>query len=142
MEERLLRHIYHYVEEELRSYPDYKKLIAEYDKDLEYSGAKSGLSKDPSGRFSQGQTSDPTQNEAVRVINNSNRIQRQKDIVLCIDDVLETLSEEDKAIIDMRYFQGYYTDYGIMKELRIPKTSYYRSKRVMMKRFARRMRLI
>jgi RinA family phage transcriptional activator len=142
LEERIERHIYQYVEAELRNYKTYKKLIEEYDKELLYTGAKSGLSKDPSGRFSQNQTSDPTQNEAGRVIANENRVKRYRDIVKCIEDVLEELSEEEKKLVEVKYFQGWLTDWGVCRELHVgSRTTYWKMKNRIIKKFALRMRL-
>lgn len=142
MEERIEKHIYQYVEAELRNYRTYKKLIEEYDKELLYTGAKSGLSKDPSGRFSQGQTSDSVHSEAVRVIANEQRVRRMIDVVTCIDDVLDEMPEHDKKLIEMRYFQGWYTDYGIIRELHIGRTKYYEDKLRIIRKIALRMRLL
>lgn len=139
-EERLDRHIYQYVEAELRNYKTYKKLIAEHEH--LYTGAKSSLGKDPSGRFSQGQTGDVTANEAIKMIANEARISRMVDVCRCIDDVLDDSAVEDYRIVEMRYFKGWYTDYGIIQELRIPERTYYRHKRDLIRRFALRMRLI
>lgn len=141
-EERIARHIYHYVEEELRNYKTYQRLIAEFDKELLYSGAKSGLGKDPSGRFSQGQTSDSTHNEAVRVIANEARIFRAVDMCRCIDEVLYDLSDQDRELIELKYFQGWLTDWGLCKELHIALRSYYRQKNRIIKQFALRLRLL
>ncbi|CDX01286.1 Phage transcriptional regulator, RinA [Desulfitobacterium hafniense] len=142
MEERIEKHIYQYVEAELRNYRTYKKLIEEYDKELLYTGAKSGLSKDPSGRFSQGQTSDSVHSEAVRVIANEQRVRRMIDVVTCIDDVLDEVSGSDKKLIEMRYFQGWYTDYEIIRELHIGRTKYYEDKLRIIRKIALRMRLL
>ncbi|WP_018306321.1 transcriptional regulator [Desulfitobacterium hafniense] len=142
MEERIEKHIYQYVEAELRNYPTYKKLIADYDKELLYSGAKSGLAKDPSGRFPENQTSDSVHNEVVKIMANESRIVRAKDVVMCIEDVLEELSEQDKQLVEMKYFKGYYTDFGIMRELRFAERTYYRHKRDLIRRFALRMRVL
>lgn len=142
MEERIEKHIYQYVEAELRNYRTYKQLIEEYDKELMYSGAKSGLAKDPTGRFSENQTSDPTHNEAAKIIANENRIKRYKDVVMCIEDVMENMSDEVRKIIEMRYFSDYYTDYGVMKELHIAKRTYYRYRGRAISRFALRLRLL
>ncbi|RNC62774.1 MAG: hypothetical protein AWM53_01993 [Candidatus Dichloromethanomonas elyunquensis] len=141
MEERIERHIYQYVEAELRNYKTYKKLIEEYDKELLYTGAKSGLSKDPSGRFSQGQTGDPTHSEAVRVITNNNRVKRYKDIIKCIEDTLEELSPEDRKLVELKYFQGWLTDFGVIRELHIGRTKYFKDKRRIVCKIALRMRL-
>lgn len=141
MEERLEKHITQYVETELENYRTYKKLIAEYDKELMYSGVKSGLAKDPSGRFAQNRTSDSTHNEVVRILANEQRIKRAQDIVACIEDVLEDLSEQDRRLVDLRYFQGWYTDYGIVQELHIGRSKYYEDKLRIVKKMALRMRL-
>lgn len=138
-EERLDRHIREYVETELRNYRTYKKLIAEYE--AEYS-LKSCLDKDPSGRFAQNQKSDPTHNQAVQAMANEYRVKRMQDICKCIDDVLEGASEEEARIVEMLYFRGRYTDYGVIMELRIPRRSYYRHKRRIIRQFALRMRLV
>ena len=140
VEERVERHIYQYVEAELRNYRTYKKLIAEYD--AEYSPIKSCLDKDQSGIFAKGATGDSTYSTAIKVMANNHRIDRAKDIVMCIDDVLEELSEQESKLIEMKYFKGYYTDYGIMRELHLPSATYYRHKRQLIVKFARRMRLI
>lgn len=140
VEERIERHIYQYVEAELINYRTYKKLIAEYE--AEYSPVKSCLDKDPSGIFAKGATGDSTYSTAVKVIANEHRIERDKDVVACIEDVLKWVSEEDNKLIEMRYFKGYYTDYGIMRELHLPSATYYRHKRQLIREFALRMRLI
>ncbi|AFL99755.1 phage transcriptional activator, RinA family [Desulfitobacterium dehalogenans ATCC 51507] len=142
MEERIERHINQYVEAELRNYRTYKKLIEEYDKELLYTGAKSGLGKDPTGRFSQNQISDPTHDEVARIIANEQRVSRMKDVVKCIEDVLEELSEEETRLVEMKYFKSCYTDFGIISELHIGQTKYYGDKRRIIRRFALRMRLI
>jgi RinA family phage transcriptional activator len=141
-EERLPKHIYKFVEAELENYRTYQKLIQEYDRELLYSGAKSGLSKDPSGRFSQGQTSDSTHNEASRVIANEARIVRMVDMVRCIEDVLINLPNQDQNLIELKYFQGRLTDWGVSKALHISLRSYYRQKNKIIKSFALRMRLL
>lgn len=141
LEERVEKHIYQYVEAELRNYRIYKKLIEEYDKELEYTGAKSGLAKDPTGRFPKNLTSDPTHTEAVRIIANEHRIQRAKDMVACIEDVLAGLSREDRMLIELKYFQGWLTDFGIIRQMNISRSTYYRNKARIIKQFALRMRL-
>ncbi len=141
LEERIDRHIYQYVEAELRNYKTYKKLIEEYDKELLYSGAKSGLAKDPSGRFSQNQTSDSTHNEVARVIANEHRIMRAIDMVMCIEDVLINLPDIDRELVELKYFQGLLTDWGIIGEMHISRATYYRMKNRTIYKFALRMRL-
>ncbi|ACL19465.1 transcriptional regulator [Desulfitobacterium hafniense] len=142
MEERIEKHIHQYVEAELRNYRTYKKLIGEYDKELLYRGAKSGLGKDPTGRFSQNRISDPTYDEVAGVIANEQRVRRMKDVVMCIEDVLEELSEEEARLVEMKYFKSCYTDFGIIGELHIGQTKYYGDKKRIIRKFALRMRLI
>lgn len=140
MEERVEKHIYQYVEAELRNYRTYKKLIAEFEN--EYQGAKSSLGKDITGRFSKNQTGNPTQNEAIKRAANSNRIKRMIDVVTCIEDTMEELPDMDRKLLDLKYFQGWYTDFGIIRELHIGKTKYYDDKRRIIRKMALRMRLL
>lgn len=138
-EERIAKHIYQFVEAELHEYKTYKKLIAEYDAQI---SMKSSLGGDITGRFAQNKTSDSTSSEAIRMMANYSRICRMMDICRCIEDVLEQLSEEDYKMTEMLYFKGWYTDYGIMRELCIPRRTYYRHKRGIIRQFALRMKVL
>ena len=140
MEERIDRHIYQYVEAELRNYRTYKKLIEEYEK--EYGGIKSALGGDGTGRFAENALTDPTSFEAVKAIANEHRISRQIDMVKCIEDVLQLLPDEDKRLIELRYFQGWLTDYGVSRELHVSLRTVSRRKRVIFKQLAIRMKLL
>lgn len=141
MEERIERHIYRYVEAELENYTTYKKLVQEVKEEGLYSGAKSSLCRDITGRFSQNQSSDPTHKEAVHVLANKYRLDRQKDMITCIEDVLAILNDEQQKLIELRYFGGFLTDVGVMRELGMSRATYFREKRKLIKQFAIRMRL-
>jgi RinA family phage transcriptional activator len=139
-EERIDRHIYQYVEAELRNYKTYQKLIAEYQK--EYAGVKSSMGNDITGRFSQGATSDSVYNEVNRVINCDVRIVRAIHMVMCIEDILFDLSDQDRQLIEIKYFQGWLTDWGVSRELHMSRKTYYKHRNRIINKFALRMRLL
>ena len=138
-EERIAKHIYQFVEAELHEYKTYKKLIAEYDAQISLKGS---LGADITGRFAQNKTSDSTSSEAIRMMANYSRICRMMDICRCIEDVLEQLDEEEYKMTEMLYFKGWYTDYGVIMEMHIPRRSFYRHKKRIIRQFALRMRLV
>ena len=142
MEERIDQHVYKFVEAELRNYKINKILVAEYDKELEYAGARSTLSIASSCGVTQKQISDPTHLEVVRIVANENRIKRARNYVKCIDDVLDELSSQDKKLVELRYFQDWLTDWAIYRELHIGKSKYYEDKHRIIRKIAFRMRLI
>ena len=141
MEDRIERHIYQYIEGELRNYRTYKRLIEEYDKELLYSGAKSAMSGDTTGRYSQNLITNPTSFEAMKAITSDHRIQRAKDIVNQINDVLQELDNEDKQLIELRYFGGWLTDMGVSREMNMSLRTVARRKRRIFKKLELRMML-
>lgn len=142
MEDKVERHIFQFVEAELFQYKIYKKLIEEYDKESLYTGAKSGLAKDPTGRFPQNSTTDSTSLEAMRVMLLESKVSRAMWYVRAIEDVMQLLSEQEKKLVELKYFQGWLTDSGICREMHIGRTALYKSKIGTIRKFAIRMCLI
>lgn len=136
MEERVEKHIYQYVEAELYKYPIHKKTIQEYDKELMYVGAKSGMDKDPTGRFSINQTGDSTSSQTMRILAMEDKVDWARKRIVPIDDVLELLGQEERRLVELKYFQGWLSDYGVCRELFLSRPTYYRKKAEVIKKFA------
>ncbi|MHB1654412.1 MAG: transcriptional regulator [Desulfitobacteriaceae bacterium] len=139
MEDRMERHIYQFVEAELQNYKINKKLIEEFDREILYTGAKSGLGKDPTGRFPQNTTTDSTSVEAMRILFLEDKTLRAGYYVRAIEDVLELLSEQERKLVELKYFQGWLTDSGICSEMHISRVTLYRQKNNIVRKFAVRM---
>ena len=142
MEDKVERHIFQFVEAELHKYKINKQLIEEYDKELLYTGAKSGLGKDPTGRFPQNKTTDSTSLEAMRIMLLEEKASRAMWFVNAIEDVLELLSEQERKLVELKYFQGWLTDSGICREMHMGRTALYKLKTGILRKFALRMCLI
>jgi RinA family phage transcriptional activator len=143
-EERIEQHIFRFVERELYNYPINKKLVENWEKEKEelIGGARSTLSGDGSGRFAENKITNPTSAEVLRLLALENKVNRARWYVQAIDDVLELLPEEDRRLVELKYFQGFLTNVGVARELNIGQTVFYERRAKLVEKFAIRMGLL
>lgn len=70
-------------------------------------------------------TGDPTLSKTVRLLT-SKRLIRLTENYEAITRVYEGLDSSKKRLVEMRYWQREYTDYGIYQRLHISRRTYYR----------------
>ena len=139
---RVERHINQFVEAEVYKYKINKKLVEGYDRERAYTGIKSSLAKDPTGRFPQNTTTDSTSMEAMRMLVLEDKASRAMWYVQAIEDVVELLSKQEKEFVELKYFQGWLTDSGICGEMNMGRTALYKQKTNILRKFALRMCLL
>lgn len=143
-EERIERHIFNFVVNELRRYPVNKKLIEGFEAEREgiiNEGGTKPLDL-ASDRQAQYKNSDVVSAKVMRLTMMANKVDRAKHYCTCIDDVMGLLSEEDKKLVELAYFQPYYTNDGVARVLRISLRDFYRRRNAVIEQFGIRMGLL
>ncbi len=138
-EERMPIAVAKFVEYKLRCYPEHKMAIEAWEearKDIPHQARQ----WNPGG--GGGGTGDPTSAKAVRMMLLGEKVERESFWVKGIDDVLETLPDEDKDLVRMRYFEGYLTNAGVARALHVSERSFYRRRDEVLAKFARRFGLM
>lgn len=142
-EERIDKHIFNFVVNELRRYPVNKKLIEGYAEECEGIIAEGGRGVDRAGdRRPQNKTTDPVSAKAMRLTLMADKVDRARHFCNCIEDVMELLAEEDKKLVELAYFQPYYTNNGVARVLRISLRDFYRRRNAVIEQFGIRMGLL
>lgn len=124
--------VFRYVEAELYDYPYTKRDIESIREDIIESGRTLEgfltealrLGTIPCG----GTPSDPTAHKAIRLLTNR-RLKRMEETVAAIERVLARLPAEKKRLVELKYWDGRYTDKGIIQQLNISERTYYRWRR-------------
>lgn len=141
MEERIESHIFKFVEKELYNYPVNKKLVENWQKEAQDISINSALGKD-GDRFSMNQITDPTSAKALRLASMASKVDRAKWYIQAIDDVMDTLAEEDKHLVELKYFNGMLTNSGVAMGLHISEREFYNRRDCLIGKFGRRMGII
>lgn len=111
------RQVLRYVEAELYAYPWRKQDIERVRADILASTPERAVT------FSE-QVSNPTLLKAMQLLT-SRRLERLVQNYDAITKVYESLDKTRKHLIEMRYWQREYTDYGIYKKLFISRRTYF-----------------
>ena len=128
------------VEARLFQYPIDKRLVDAWEResraiagDLPSSAAHLGEILKGSGLHS-----DPTFSKVIRLERMANQVDEARWYVRAIDDVMELLSQQERELIEKRYFKKE-TDTKICQDLHLSHNKYYKLKRTILMKFARRM---
>ncbi len=115
------KEVLRYVENELYTYPWRKQDIERLRADI------MGESPERTERMAVGSENigDPTLSKTVRLLT-SRRLIRMTENYEAITRVYERLDKDKKRLVEMRYWQREYTDYGIYQRLHISRRTYYR----------------
>lgn len=115
------KEVLRYVENELYAYPWRKQDIERLRADI------MGESPARTERMAVGSENigDPTLSKTVRLLT-SKRLIRMTENYEAITRVYERLDKDKKRLVEMRYWQREYTDYGIYQRLHISRRTYYR----------------
>lgn len=103
MSKRLRQAHYKLIEDELRYYHSTKKEILEKRANIVMGSIHQEFKDENQGGGSSGQISNEVE-QRVMLLQVDKEIQRMSDIVRAIDTVLSTLSDEDKQLINFRYW--------------------------------------
>ena len=139
MERRLTRAEFNFVEQKLYNYRTNKQIIADYEAQRE---AILHRTKDNDGQPRGSGIGKPTETTAIQLALLEQRVKCESFWVRAIEDTLELLSDEDKTLVQLKYFEGYLTNEGIMLRMGMSKKRFYRMRDEIITKFARRMMLI
>lgn len=132
--------IFRLVERKLFDYPQNAaaiKAAREMREDVLQQGRQFDLTNPPAA----GQGS-PVERKAMRLLMLEEKAQREEFWVKGIEDVLQQLPEEDRKLVELKYFNGFLTNAGVARELGMSDSTYRRRKRHIVRKFAVRFGLV
>lgn len=86
--------------------------------------------------------SNMVENIAVKLLLLEEKAEREKFWIDAIEDVLSILSDQDKRLIELKYFDAYLTNAGVARELNISERTFYERREEIIRRFAIRFGLL
>lgn len=140
MERKLSRAEFAFVEKKLYDYPINKRLIDEFEAQKEAAILRSKPQEGPPS--ATGRPGRPTEITAIQLAMLEDRVKTERFWVKAIEDVLECLSEEEKELVELKYFEAYLTNEGIMMQMSMSRKRFYRLREEVVYKFARRMAII
>ncbi len=133
---KIPNHVFHYVENELQLYRTYKQAIAELETDLEDLINRSAQLPFDEIHVRNGPT-DIINLTVVRSLVIEEKIKEKLSRVRKIETGLKLMSEEEKNILDLKYFSGTnYTNDQIIETLHLSRNRYYRQRDGIIYKFA------
>lgn len=137
-ETKLPDHIFRFVEAELYDYPVHKLTLNAAREDIiEEMPAAVG---DITGV--RGSTmSSPIERKVMRLMTNR-RIERLEFMIRVIEDVLSAIPEEERRLVNLKYFDQELTNQGVARALGMSDSTFHRKRREVIRRFAIRMGLM
>ena len=138
-ERKLTRQEFRFVERKLYDYPANKQIIRDYEAQRE---AILHRTKDNDGQPRGSGIGKPTETTAIQLALLEQRVRCESFWIRAIEDTMELLSDEDKILVQLKYFEGYLTNDGIMLKMGMSKKRFYRMRDEIITKFARRMTLI
>lgn len=138
-ERKLTRQEFKFVERKLYDYPANKQIIRNYEAQRE---AILHRTKDNDGQPRGSGIGKPTETTAIQLALLEQRVRCESFWIRAIEDTMELLSDEDKMLVQLKYFEGYLTNDGIMLKMGMSKKRFYRMRDEIITKFARRMTLI
>lgn len=138
-ERKLTRQEFKFVERKLYDYPANKQIIRDYEAQRE---AILHRTKDNDGQPRGSGIGKPTETTAIQLALLEQRVRCESFWIRAIEDTMELLSDEDKMLVQLKYFEGYLTNDGIMLKMGIERNRFYRMRAEIITKFAKRMALI
>lgn len=138
-ERKLTRQEFKFVERKLYDYPANKQIIRDYEAQRE---AILHRTKDNDGQPRGSGIGKPTETTAIQLALLEQRVRCESFWIRAIEDTMELLSDEDKMLVQLKYFEGYLTNDGIMFKMGIDRNRFYRMRAEIITKFAKRMALI
>lgn len=138
-ERKLTRQEFNFVERKLYDYPANKQIIRDYEAQRE---AILHRSKDNDGQPRGSGIGKPTETTAIQLSLLEQRVKCESFWIRAIEDTLKLLSDEGKMLVQLKYFEGYLTNDGIMFKMGIDRNRFYRMRAEIITKFAKRMALI
>jgi RinA family phage transcriptional activator len=134
-QQKIPRHVYKFIEAELYDYKINKKTLEALKNDV-YLATFSG---DGAGRSSR--RGSPSEAKVMQLMTDR-QIQRLEFSVKAIEDVLETLTDEERKLLKLRYFEKRFTNKGLAMEMGMSEPTLITAKKNIITKFAKRLLLL
>lgn len=139
MERRLTRAEFNFVEQKLFNYLTNKQIADDYNAQkntLPYGTGRGDGQPRGSG------VGRPTEVTALQLTLLEHKVKCEAFWIRAIDDTLTLLSPEERRLVQLKYFEGYLTNEGIMLKMGMGKNRFNRMRGEIITKFARRMTLL
>jgi RinA family phage transcriptional activator len=142
-EERLNKEVFRYVERQLYDYPSNKSLLKQWEEDSrELAGEIRSAMASLGERVGNSWPGDPTSVKVIKLLRMGQKAESVKPYVKAIEATLETLKEQERILIEEKYFQQELTNAGIARKLNISEPEFYLLRKSVIHKFAARMALL
>ncbi len=94
------------------------------------------------GSSSPDGTHSPTEEKTIQLLLLEQKAQRELFWLQAIEDVMAILPDEDRRLVELKYFDGYLTNAGVGRELNISERTFYARRDIIIRRFAMRFGLL
>ena len=140
IEEKIPLAVARFVEYKIRTYPEHKAAIEAWESEKE-DIPHQVKQWDPNSGYGSG-VSDPTSAKVVRMLLLEEKADRESFWVRGIEDVIDALSEADRELVRLKYFEGYLSNAGVARALHISEREFYRRRDEILGKMARRFGLM
>lgn len=138
-ERKLTRAEFNFVERKLYDYQTNKQIARDYEAQRD---ALLHRTKENDGQPRGSGIGKPTETTAIQLALLEQRVKCEAFWLRAIEDTMELLSDEDKMLVQLKYFEGYLTNEGIMLKMGMSRKKFYSLRDEIITKFARRMTLI
>lgn len=138
-ERKLTRQEFSFVERKLYDYPANKQIIRDYETQKE---AILHRTKENDGQPRGSGIGKPTETTAIQLALLEQRVRCESFWIRAIEDTMELLSDEDKMLVQLKYFEGYLTNEGVALKMGVDRNRFYRMRGEIITKFAKRMALV
>jgi len=132
----LKKSVFRYIEAELY---DYHETLKEIDLIREQILEESSHAEVSGGKSTR--KSDPTANKVTRLLTHR-RLKRLEEVMTAIGRVYDSLPREKQRLIELKYWDGRYSNSGVAQQLHIGEMTFYRWRRQIIQAIARELGLL
>lgn len=141
MERHLTPAEFRFVESKLYAYVDNKKLVEAWENTAKEIIHRSAY-REPGMPGNRDTNTSPVESISMQVIMLEQKAFRERFWIKAIEDVLELLPEQDKRLVELKYFEQYLSNTGIADKLSISERQFYKCRERIVWRFANRFGLL
>lgn len=132
--------VFKFVEFKLYHYMENQRAVMRYNSTRQ-DILERGRQVEPGATYG-GQTGNPVEKKTIQLVLLEDKVFRELSWIEAIEDVLSALPEEDRKLVQLKYFDGFLTNAGVARELRMSIATYYRRRDYLVRRFAVRFGLL
>lgn len=142
LDERIPSHVFRYVERELYDYRINKELCLEYLRQRQDELERGRQWQEHEQIRAEGPASDQVAGKVVRLLALEHRAERALFYVRAIESVMGVLSDEERALVERKYFDADVTNDALAAELNMGRSRFYELRTAVIRKFALRLGLL